>query len=202
MVGTATSSTPSGPFKFVKGFKPDNLGSLDMGLYQEQNAQGQHDGPAYLVRSVENSYVGVSALSSDMLSTTGITSTIQTAREGPAIFLRNNRYYMITSHLTGWSPNAMDFFQSNGNTLKNATWTSLGNPTNDATTFNSQSSFAIPYKQSNGKTVFIYVGDRWNYPDLLDASYIWLPIEVDETGKFLIPWQDNWELNAQWPGEL
>jgi len=171
-----------------------------MGMYQEQNSQGQHDGPAYLVRSVNNQYVGISQLSSNCLNTTGYTSKINQAREGPAIYYRSNRYYLITSHLTGWDPNAMDLFVSNGNSLINATWTSLGNPTNDGTTFNSQSTAAIPFRQSDGKILYIYAGDRWNYPDLLDASYIWLPIQYNGN-NVSIPWQDQWELQATWPGQ-
>jgi hypothetical protein len=55
----------------------------------------------YLVRSCSNQYVGISKLTDDCLNTTGITSRTHQPREGHAIFYRNNRYYMMTSHLTG-----------------------------------------------------------------------------------------------------
>ena len=37
-----------------------------------------------------------------------------------------------------------------------------GNPSGDATTFDSQSTFVLPYKHPSGKTLLIYLGDRWN----------------------------------------
>jgi hypothetical protein len=56
------------------------------------------------------------------------------------------------------------------NTLDGAEWVSLGNPTGDPYTFNSQSSYILPYKQKNGSTVLIYMGDRWNYNGIVSPS--------------------------------
>ena len=48
---------------------PDGLNSFDMGVWQED------DGSAFLVRSVNNEYVGISPLSPDYSTTTGLVST-------------------------------------------------------------------------------------------------------------------------------
>ena len=48
---------------------PDGLNSFDMGVWQED------DGSAYLVRSVNNEYMGISQLSPDYTTTTGLVST-------------------------------------------------------------------------------------------------------------------------------
>jgi len=183
--GIATSKSPNTRFSFVKGYQPDGVGGLDQSVYQDDNGVD-----AYYVRSVENKYVGISKLADDYLSTSGITSTIGEDREGPAIFTYNGNYYLITSHLTGWAPNAMELFSA-GKTLHNATWTSLGNPTNDATTFDSQSTNVLSYKNT-----LIYQGDRWNYSGpggLLNATYIWLPI-VPSGNNFKISYQASWQL--------
>ena len=50
-------------------FHPDGLGSFDMGTWQED------DGTAFLVRSVNNEYLGISQLSPDYTVTTGLVST-------------------------------------------------------------------------------------------------------------------------------
>ena len=93
---------------------------------------------AYFVRSVDNAYVGISKLSDDYLDTTGLCSVIPEAREGHAIFRHLNRYFMLTSHLTGWAPNDMEAFVTNKDSLMGAEWSSLGNPTGSKTTFDSQ----------------------------------------------------------------
>lgn len=58
----------------VRAFKPDGEDSYDMTAYQDA------DGSAYLVRSVGNVFLGISALTSDYLDTTGICSAGPRAR--------------------------------------------------------------------------------------------------------------------------
>ena len=98
-VGVATSATPGAIFTFMKAFQPDNIPSLNMNLYEDKR-DGSVNG-AYLIRSCNNQYVGISRLTDDYLNTTGLVSTIGEPTEGHAVFHRNNNYYMMTSHLTG-----------------------------------------------------------------------------------------------------
>ena len=193
-VGVATSPTPDGKFTFIDAFQPDGIPSLDMNLY-EDNRNGSVRG-AYLIRSCNNQYVGISRLTDNYLNTTGLTSTIKEPREGHAVFYRNNRYYMMTSHLTGWSPNAAELFMTDRDSLQGAQWLSLGNPTGSATTFNSQSTFVLPFPSAKypGTSFYIYMGDRWNYPDLLNASYIWLPYTFHSDTNVTLEWHDKWSL--------
>jgi hypothetical protein len=170
-VGVATSPQPNERFRFIDAFQPDGISSLDMNLYEDiRNASVQD---VYFVRSCNNQYVGISRLTDDYLNTTGITSVISEPREGHAIFFRNNHYYMMTSHLTGWSPNPAELFISDEDHLENAKWSPLGNPTYSSTTFNSQSTFVLPYLSTKypGEFFYIYMGDRWDYPHLLNATY-------------------------------
>ncbi|CAF1115236.1 unnamed protein product [Adineta ricciae] len=193
--GIATSPTPNGKFTFIDAFQPDGVPSLDMNLYEDKR-NGVVQG-VYFVRSCNNEYVGISKLTDDYLNTTGITSRIGEPREGHAIFYRNNRYYMMTSHLTGWSPNPAELFVTNQDNLQHAEWSSLGNPTNSPTTFNSQSTFVLPYpsRKFPGTFVYIYMGDRWNAPELLNATYIWLPFTFNSDTNVTLEWQDKWDLN-------
>jgi len=185
-VGVATANEPNGAFKFLHGFQPDGVPSLDQTIYQDTN------GNAYHIRSCNNQYVGFSQLSGDYLNTTGIIAKINEARESPAMFQQNGHYFLITSHLSGWNPNPMELFDC-GTSIQNAQCVSLGNPTQDSTSFNSQSTDVLIYNKS-----IIYQGDRWNYSGpggLLNATYIWLPIVPTVSGRgFDIKWQASWNL--------
>lgn len=52
---------------------------------------------------------------------------------------------MITSHLTGWTPNAVDLFISDIDSLDEVTWISLGNSTNSPITLSSHSTYVLQY---------------------------------------------------------
>lgn len=195
-VAVAVAPHPSGPWSFVRAFQPDDLPSLDMTVFvDEDETTGEFLG-AYFIRSVDNSYVGISQLSNDLMDTTGLISIIPTPREGHAMFKSDGYYYMLTSHLTGWSSNPMEAWVSNKPSLHGAEWISLGNPTGSSTTFESQSCFALHYVDAAQKLdYFIMMNDRWDYPHLLNASYIWLPIVLNTTSKTMsIPWQTSWQL--------
>lgn len=69
-VGVATAPAITGPYTFVRAFKPDGWHSFDMGVFQED------DGSAFLIRSVDNAFLGISQLSDDYTNTTGLVSII------------------------------------------------------------------------------------------------------------------------------
>lgn len=173
MVGVCTSSSITGPFKFEKGFQPDGKRSLDMTLFQDD------DGSAYLVRSVDNQYAGFSRLSDDYLSTTGIISRGPRC-EGQAVWRDGNTYFLLGSHLTGWASNAAILSKAEGGIRNGTQWTVLGIPSGDATTFNSQSTYVLPYTHpATQRRLHIYLGDRWNEAgagSVGNASYVWLPL--------------------------
>lgn len=188
-VGVATADVITGPWTFNSCFQPDGLASYDMGLFQDV------DGSAYLVRSVKNQYAGISKLSPDYLNTTGIISSGPDI-EGQAIFKDGSQYYLWGSHLTGWSANPAEFLVSNQSTLAGASWTYIGNPSNDGTTFDSQSTYILPYTHTDGHVTYIYMGDRWNINGpggLPNATYIWLPL-INGGNTWTMPWLDSWRL--------
>jgi hypothetical protein len=59
----------AGPYEWVHVIHPDGLNSFDMGVWHED------DGSAFLVRSVNNEYLGISQLAPDYSTTTGLVST-------------------------------------------------------------------------------------------------------------------------------
>lgn len=73
---------------------------------------------------------------------------------------------MMASHLTGWSPNAPMLFHSSAPSLFTATWAELPVPATGEganITYNSQSTFVFQLQFDDGTTLYIYMGDRWNF---------------------------------------
>jgi len=172
--GVAVSSSPTGPFKFMHALQPDGIPSLDMSLFQDV------DEHVYFIRSCDNSYTGISRLSDDYLNTTGLLSKGDRF-EGMAMFRHTNgTLYMMTSHLTGWNPNPLMLFRSDGPDLANPKWVNLGNPTNDSHSFNTQPTYVVPFTTKQGHKYHIYLADNWIHggpQGLINASYVWLPIQ-------------------------
>jgi uncharacterized repeat protein (TIGR02543 family) len=81
-------------------------------------------------------------------------------------------------------------------------WVDKGNPmVNDSegTTFRSQSTFVLPYRDGNGDLVpnkFIFMADRWFPNNLSDSRYIWLPIELNNENHTLgVSWYEEWNFS-------
>lgn len=194
--GVATSRSPSGPFTFVHALQPDGIPSLDMNLWRDEMDPAK---TTYFIRSCDNQYAGISRLTDDYLNTTGLIST-HPRFEGMAFFRHaNGTYYIICSHLTGWNPNPLMLLRAEGKTLDDPQWVTMGNPTHNATSFNTQPTYVVPYVTSSGDSYFIYMADNWVRcpPDggLVNACYVWLPMRFssnDVTMQFAASWDlDN-----------
>lgn len=188
--GVATSSSPTGPFTFIRDFRPDGEMSRDMTLFKDD------DGRAYLITTSENNQTQhVSQLTDDYLDTTGHYTRIlaHKALEGEAIFKANGRYFYIGSHTTGWAPNPA--FAAVADKLTGP-WRELGNPCrgpNVELTFGAQSTYILPVQGRPG--AFIFIADQWRPKNAVDGRYVWLPIDI--TGDaFTITWRDSWDLSV------
>ena len=199
-VGISISNTICGNYSWIDSFEPDGLASYDMGLFDDTDNSGINDnGNAYLVRSVENEFAGISQLnySNDYLNTTqnGIIS------KGPKIegvtMFKLSTYYLFGSHLTGWSPNAAVLCTTNETiSLINAQWQNCNNPSNSSTTYNSQSTFVMRlYDNNENKFVFLSMSDIWNAPNVSTATYLWLPFVFNDNQQESfpsLPYYDKW----------
>jgi len=200
-IGVLTAPTVTGPYTFASPcFKPDGLASYDMGTFVDDARGG--DGKAYLVRSVQNQYAGISAFDAQCLNVTGITSKWP-KMEGQAIMRDEaGTLHLMGSHLTGWNANAAQFVTTTSKVLTNATWTGDYNPTGDRTTFDSQSTFILPYTHPDKHVTFMYMGDRWNGDGknggLKNFTNIWLPFTppASAAGQWSLEWRDAWNINS------
>jgi hypothetical protein len=162
-IGVLSAPAVTGPYSFVKPcFRPDSRDSYDMGTFVDEASRGG-DGKAYLIRSVENKFAGISAFTDDCSDTTGIVSQ-GPDMEGQALMRSSatGELFAMGSHLTGWAPNAMQFVGTASATLPGAVWVNNSNPTGDATSFGTQSTFIFPFVHADKHTTYIAMLDRWN----------------------------------------
>lgn len=184
----AVSDTVTGPYRFLRSFRPNGNMSRDMTLFKDD------DGTAYhIFASRDNHDMRVCQLSDDYLSPTHRDVVIHSDhREAPALFKHRGKYYLITSACTGWDPNEARLDTADSIW---GPWSAQGNPTRGAkaeTTFDSQSTFVLPAPGRAG--AFIFMADRWNPRNLADSRYVWLPIELED-GEVVIEWLDEWDLS-------
>ena len=188
-VGVATSNSPTGPFVFLRSFRPDDQMSRDMTLFQDE------DGTAYLLTaSEENQTEHISQLSDDYLSTSGKWKRVFVgeALEAPTVLRFNGKYYFVGSHCTGWAPNPA--YAAVSDSIWGP-WKPLGNPSvgpQAEKTFLSQGTYMLPVHGKTGE--FIFAADRWNPANAIDGRYVWLPVEFTPDG-LVIRWRDSWKLS-------
>ena len=209
--GIAVSDTPAGPFKLVGCYKLATSENADLGWdtvggsVRDMNLFVDDDGQAYVVYSSDgNSTMYVAKLNEEYTGIAGneegvdfTRNFIGASREAPAPFKYKGKYYIITSGCTGWAPNKASYAVADSML---GPWTTMGNPCVDDTTnttFDTQSTYVIPYDAENGK--YIYVGDRWFNPDegkdLSDSRYVLLPIEFGSGNTISLKKYENWTLD-------
>jgi beta-galactosidase len=216
-VGVAVSKKITGPYKFVRSFRPNGHMSRDMTIFVDD------DGSAYEIYSSRENYdLRIVRLTPDYLNVTAKDSLLfANHREAPAIFKYEGKYYLITSGCTGWAPNKAALRVADN---LYGPWILKGNPLkgkDSHISFYGQPAFILPVKANNGNkqggmagtdTRFIYMADRWNPGNLKDSRYQFLPVTLPgaatEPGKpteagvkdasgmtpIEIRWQDSWQL--------
>ena len=160
------------------------------------------DGTAYHVfSSEENATLHVSQLSDDRLSHTGNWVRIfdYLWHEAPALCKHDGRYWMLSSHCTGWNPNPARSAVADSVW---GPWTELGNPCTGPTprgrlgpdlTFGAQSTFILPVAGRPG--AFIAMFDTWRPENHLTSGYVWLPLRFEDN-RMRIEWHDAWDLSV------
>lgn len=183
------------------GVSPDSANTVGRDFMAGQQSRDMtlfvdDDGRAYHIRSSEsNSVIQISQLTDDYLDFSGryVRALVGHRLEAPAVFKKDDLYYMFGSGCTGWRPNP-------GHVAVAPSiwgpWTEMVNPCVDddaETTYHSQSTYVIPVQ--GRKDAFIYMGDRWTPDNAIDGRYIWLPVEFDEDGRPILHWYDQWDLS-------
>lgn len=188
--GVAVSDSPTGPFEYLGSFRPNDAMSRDQTIFVDD------DGKAYQFASSENNQtLYINELTDDYLRPTGryTRNFIDAAREAPAVFKHDGRYYMLSSGCTGWDPNKAELAVADSIM---GDWTVIGDPSTgkDADkTFYAQSTYVQPVMGKNN--LYIAMFDRWNKIDLENSRYVWLPISIADD-KITIPWRESWNFDC------
>ncbi|MGW1559321.1 RICIN domain-containing protein [Streptomyces sp. NPDC002144] len=189
-VGVATSSTPCGPYSYRGSFRPMGNLSRDMNLFQDS------DGTAYLLSEDRNNGLHIYRLSADYLSVDSAVALLggsgSASYEAPAMVKSNGVYYLLASHLTGWSANDNVYTTA---TSLSGPWAPMRDFAAPGThTYNSQTANIITVQGSSG-TIYLYAGDRWTTGDLGNSPLIWLPLTIRGTVVNLGQYP-NWSLDT------
>lgn len=200
--GVASCDTVDGNYTYLGAARP----MVDSGVVDHSTAGYQSrdctafvdtDGKAYfLSASNENYDLNLYLLKSDYLSIDSLAAVLFKGghREAPALFKRNNVYFLITSAATGWDPNQAQYATSSSLT---SGWSSLTNA-GDSTTFYSQSTYVVPVEGTAG-TAYLYMGDRWAgaWSGIVnDSTFIWLPISFSSNTAMSMIWSNTITINA------
>lgn len=184
-VGVATGDTPCGAYAYRGSFRPLGYQSRDLGLFQDT------DGTGYLLTEDRASGLRIDRLSADYLQVASSVALFG-SYEAPAMVRTGGRYYLLGSHLTGWSANDNVYASA---TSPAGPWSAFRSLAPVGTsTYASQTANIITVQGSAG-TTFVYAGDRWISTDLGNSALIWLPLTISG-GTMTLGWQNSWSLNV------
>ncbi|WP_295068899.1 family 43 glycosylhydrolase [uncultured Fibrobacter sp.] len=199
----ATSSSPTGPFKFAR-VQPEsemtffvNNNTGDQTLFQDD------DGKAYVIASNvkgrTNLYVAPlresDFLAIDGSKTVNIHKSRVGGREGNAMFKYNGVYYFCSSDLHGWNT-SQTYCMSAKNILGPYSEEFVLEGTQHDFSHVTQTGFFIQVKGTKGSFV-VNAGDRWSDFAGNGLGYNqWLPISF-ETGKPVFHSLSQWIINAK-----
>jgi hypothetical protein len=156
------------------------------------------DETAYVIyASEENGTLHISQLTPDYLKTAGRYVRVLPGgfNEAPALFKSAGKYFLFSSHCTGWAPNAGRLSVADSIW---GPWREVGNPWHGpqdkiSVSYGTQSTFVLPVADHPG--AFIYMADLWRPQNAIDGRYVWLPIRWQD-GLPELSWHDQWGLSA------
>ena len=196
--GVAVADRPEGPFRYVKGMRPDPKGKGEPQMARDMTLFQDDDGRAYHVFSSEdNATLHILELKDDLLGYTGRWHRIlpDEFNEAPAIVKHDGWYHLVTSGTTGWDPNPARLHRAR---RLDGPWESLGNPCRGRNPVNGRDGGITWGGQSS--QIFPLIGKPGRYAALFDilhepspdkSRYIIVPVDFDSSGRLFLEWQDK-----------
>ena len=175
----------NGSYRYVWSGRPLDVKSRDCNVFVDD------DGTAYFISTTsENTNLGLFRLSDDY--TEAVAHTVLQPgqrREAPAIVKVDGRYYMLSSACSGWDPNQCKLTTSESLTEG---WTSLQGLGNGIA-YDTQAASILTIKGTKA-TTYLYVGDRWQDPDLPQSKTIIFPISFGN-GECQFTYHQQFDIN-------
>lgn len=184
LIVVAVSDTVDGEYRMVGPLHhhDEPVRRWDMGTFQDA------DGTGYLMTHEGDIY----RLSDDYLSAEElVASGIAPGGESPAMTRIGDTYITMFSNKTSWDRNDNYYLSAPS---PDGPWTYRGLfAPQGSCTWNSQCSFIFPLTLADGRTVPMYMGDRWSFPHQVScASQMWMPLRHDAV-------DDSISLPDYWP---
>jgi len=193
--GVASCDKINGTYKWHGYQRPlgPKMTVKDCTLFEDEDGQGYFIFDSYPTDRSTTRCIHIARLSDDYLRTTEIRKIPNAERrEAPALIKKNGYYFLITSGVSGFTPNAGKYFRAR-NIF--GPYEDLGNfcrgPRSEIT-FNSQSTFVLELNDRPGS--FIFSGDRWNRENMRYSSHIWLPLEFPTRDTVEMRYQQEWDM--------
>ncbi len=186
-VGVFECDKINGDYKYVWSGRPLGVKSRDCNVFVD------NDGTAYFISTIEeNQHLGLFKLSDDYRSVVNYTELFKwQSREAPAIVRHGDTYFMLFSACSGWDPNQQSYSWSKKLT---SGWSERKNIGNNIA-YDTQAAAILTINGTKG-TTYLYVGDRWQDPDLYYSKTIIFPISFSGTNvKF--DYMPSFELNQK-----
>lgn len=162
----------------------------DLTLFVDDDGVGYH-----IYASEENGVLHISQLSDDYLRPAGryVRALPGGFHEAPALMKWRGRYFLFTSHCTGWKPNPGRISVADSIW---GPWTELGNPCVGTkrqldTTFDAQPTYVQPL--AGAPDAYVFMADRWRPRNAIDGRYVWLPVNLGGAAPSL-SWLEEWDL--------
>lgn len=187
-VAVAVSDKITGPYRYVRSFRPFGLESRDIGQFVDNN------GSAYLIfESRPSGGFYIAKLSQDRLSLESLVAFLHIPLEGGALVHYDGLYYVMGSHLTGWLPNPNVYASAPS---LSGPWTCFEKVAPASPdTYGSQSTMLLAVRGSK-RTAVIFMGDIWKPEKLWDSRYLWMPLEIG-AGHMLLPPPAPWSIDTK-----
>ena len=194
-IGFATCDTPTGEFTVIGSSRPTTNATTcrDFTVFVDDDKKAyafiSQDGNANMYAHLLNDdYTGFTTTYAKVIGNNQL-------REAPAVFKYNNEYYILSSGCTGWKPNPSKIHKS---ATVLGTYEEQNNPCKNDTNSNSyggQSTYVIKVDPNKFNCEYIACFDRWNKTDLEASTYLWLPLELDDSdNKFYVDNVNNKEM--------
>ncbi len=184
----AVCDSIDGDYVYMGSFNPVGNMSRDCSVFIDD------DGTAYFMSAArDNGDMIIYRLSEDYLSIDEQVKVLWPGqyREAPALFKRDGLYYLITSECTGWAPNQGGYAVAKS---VEGRWSSI-EKFGDETTYQSQAAFVLPVMQ-NGKTEYMYFGDRWDGKNYAASTYVVYTICFNEDKSIYLKPQEEFFLQS------
>lgn len=183
--GIAVADRPEGPFKLVRGDRPER--DRDRGRWghesRDQTLFVDDDGSVWQFYSSDhNKDLRAVRLTDDCLGYSDESYVVLPGEvtEAPSVFKHGGKYWMLGSGCTGWAPNKARLYRADRIA---GPWTKLAcpckgvNPANGLgpeKTWGGQVTFVLPVVEKPG--TFIAMFDLWNPKNQISSRYVWIPV--------------------------